>query len=916
LKVDRVVSTISRDRWQEISPHLDEALSLPEEERAAWVAMLQREKPELGRLLQELLAEHATLKDEAFLSGAPPGRSEVFVPGGSAGPYRLISPIGEGGMGTVWLAERSDGRFERKVAIKFLRFSLGSQSSTARFRREGRILGQLSHPHIAELIDAGVNETGQPYIVLEHIEGQPIDAWCDEQRLDVNARIALFLDVLSAASHAHANLVVHRDMKPSNVLVCNDGSVKLLDFGIAKLLAAESESGDATQLTMEGGSALTPQYAAPEQITGGAITTATDVYALGALLYLLLAGKHPTSSEALSPAELVKAITETEPMRLSDASVNGASTGLAAKRATTPEKLRRELRGDLETIIGKALKKNPSERYATVGAFEEDLRRFLNHEPISARPDNVLYRAGKFWRRNRTAVALGTLALLGTFAGVTGTLLQTRTARKQRDFAFSQLARAEASNELISFVLSDAAPSGKPFKVNDLLSRAEDIVKRQSASDETTRVELLDAIGEQYSTQDETGKSVQVLEEAYRLSRSISDASVRASTACNLANSLARSGDNGQRAESLFQESVREMPPGPEYASLRADCLLRGSEVAQESGDIKSGIARVLEAQRVSQESMSHSKVLELTIAIDTGNAYRVAGQNRKAVVAFQRAAETLKSLGRENTQNAVVLFNNWAYALNQLGRPREAEKLYQRAMNISRDSDNDDAVSPMVLLNYAKTLRTLGRLQEASAYAEQASTRAKVKGFALALNQALLERARIYRDQGNIDQSDAMLKEVEPRLRQDLPPTHYAFAVLDIEKAENEFRRGELKSALRLADDALAICEKSIKAGGQGSDSLPSLLVNRATIELIAGGGDQAIADASRAVRLLQEQAEPGTFSTQLARSYMALGDALKARGRLDEARHAYQSAAEHYENTLGPDHPKTRDAWLLGNS
>src|SRR6185503_5005406 len=210
-----------------------------------------------------------------------------------------------------------------------------------------------------------------------------------------------------------------------NVLVRNDGCVKLLDFGIAKLLA---EDGGETQLTFDGGSALTPHYAAPEQITGGAITTATDVYALGALLYLLLAGKHPTSSEGLSPAELVKAITDTVPMRLSDASASGHSAALAANRATTPEKLRRELCGDLETILGKALKKSPTERYATVSALGDDLHRFLKHEPISARPDSVLYRAKKFVRRNRAAVALSAVAVVAAAVGIAGILIQTQRA--------------------------------------------------------------------------------------------------------------------------------------------------------------------------------------------------------------------------------------------------------------------------------------------------------------------------------------------------------------------------------------------------------------------------------------------------------------------------------------------------------
>jgi serine/threonine-protein kinase len=226
--------------------------------------------------------EHGTLARERFLERGPvTSASEASLAGRIVGAYKLLSPIGQGGMGSVWLAERTDGRFERQVAVKFLNFAVAAQGAE-RFKREGSILGRLADPHIAELMDAGVTANGEPYLVLEYVEGEHIDEYCDRRSLDVNARVRLFLDVLSAVAQAHTNLVVHRDIKPSNVLVRNDGCVKLLDFGIAKLLSDDAKSAAATLLTVEGG-ALTPQFAAPEQITGGAITTATDVYELGVL---------------------------------------------------------------------------------------------------------------------------------------------------------------------------------------------------------------------------------------------------------------------------------------------------------------------------------------------------------------------------------------------------------------------------------------------------------------------------------------------------------------------------------------------------------------------------------------------------------------------------------------------------------
>ena len=494
------MSTLTPDHWKAVSPYLDQALEMPAEEREAWLASLGEQNPTLAAHLRTLLDEHRALVQEQYLEQGPYRSVEKRLAGKTIGAYTLRSPIGQGGMGTVWLAERTDGRFQRRVAVKFL--SIGFAGSGERFKREGSIVGRLTHPHIAELLDAGVSPPGQPYLILEHVDGDHIDRYCDQRMLNVEERVRLFLDVLDAVAHAHANLIVHRDIKPSNVLVSNDGQVKLLDFGIAKLLEGEGRAGAVTQLTREGGGALTPEYAAPEQVTGGAVTTATDTYALGVLLYVLLTGQHPAGRGTHTPADLVKAIVEGEPRRLSEVvEVGGTEPERitnAANRSTTPDKLCRVLRGDLDTVVVKALKKDPKERYPAVTALADDLRRYLKHEPISAQPDTIAYRVGKFVRRNRMAVALATLTLLASCAGIVGTLMQARTARVQRDFAFQQLTHAESINDLDNFLLTDAAPSGKPFTANELLGRAEHLVERQHDLNDVNRIQLLISIGRKY----------------------------------------------------------------------------------------------------------------------------------------------------------------------------------------------------------------------------------------------------------------------------------------------------------------------------------------------------------------------------------------------------------------------------------
>jgi eukaryotic-like serine/threonine-protein kinase len=391
-------------RWATLSPLLDEFLELDAAGRDARLAQCRAADPRLADELAQLLAEEPALDDEAFLEGAAPGvppQTPPTLAGQRFGAYTLVEPIGAGGMGSVWRAQRSDGRFESDVAVKLLNLALAAKGGAERFAREAQVLARLSHPNIAHMIDAGVGDGGQPFIVLEHVQGEPIDRHCDLRRLDIEARVRLLLQVMAAVLHAHGRLVLHRDLKPGNILVTAEGNIKLLDFGIAKLLGDETAAAPPTALTQLAGRAFTPEFAAPEQVQGGEVTAATDVYALGVLMYVLLSGAHPTARPTDTPVDRLRSVVETEPQRLSE----------AAQR----EQPRRSeaLRGDLDNIAAKALKKAPAERYASVAGFAADLQRWLADEPVSASADTWRYRdrclvdGGQPGRRHRRHAVAG-----------------------------------------------------------------------------------------------------------------------------------------------------------------------------------------------------------------------------------------------------------------------------------------------------------------------------------------------------------------------------------------------------------------------------------------------------------------------------------------------------------------------------
>jgi eukaryotic-like serine/threonine-protein kinase len=903
------------DDWRVLSPLLDWALELDDEQRASFIG---KQPAEVAERLLALLREYRDLATDGFLDQGfvelPSATSTME--GRILGVYKLVSEIGQGGMGSVWLAERVDGRFERRVAVKFLNIALMGRGGEERFKREGKILGLLVHEHIAELLDAGVTAAGQPYLVLEYVEGDQIDRYCDDRRLDVQARILLFLDVLGAVAKAHANLIVHRDLKPSNILVRNDNCVKLLDFGIAKLVEGDDHAEGHQGFTVAGGQVLTPQYAAPEQLQGEAITIATDVYALGVLLYLLLTGRHPTGdSRRQSPADLVKAIVDCDPVRASDI-VKRTRTiedlALADDRGSTPERLRRLLRGDLDTIVAKALKKQAAERYTSVTAFAEDLRRYLKNRPISARPDALSYRAVKFARRNRVAVGLAALAFVGTAAGITGTLLQTRTARTERDQAVRQLARAERASDLNELLLSDVAPMGKPLTANQLLEREERIVKREHNPDPSNHVELLLSLGDQYSGADENLKALHVLDEAYQLSRRVKDPSVRAKASCVLADAMLPVGQLA-RGESLFQEGLHELTTAPQDAPVRAFCLLRGSEVAYRNGNSQEALTRALAAEQTLRESPVQWNLQELEALMNLAGVLGDAGKFREANEIFEQASALMTSLGYDDTQKAVKLFNDWALILSYNGRQLEAERLYRRAIQISRSDQTENTVPAVLLYNYASVLRELGRPVEADWYGDLASAKARKVNDQILLDQTDLLKARLDLDNRNLKRAGELFEELQPRMRSKLPPEHYAFAALASDRSSLALARGDIPTALQLADQAIEIDEKSIRKIGQCAAFMPTLLVRRAFVELQARREDLAASDAASAMTLLQAEMQPGTHSSNMGRAYLAQALALKAFGKSEEARAASQRAFENLRDTLGSNHPDTRNASLM---
>jgi serine/threonine-protein kinase len=885
--------------WDRLSALLDELLDMegngPRSER---LERLRREDPQLADEVARLLSQRSCIHREQFLETGP---NPLSPAGRSIGGYTLEHPLGEGGMGCVWRARRSDGRFEGRAAIKLLNWGLLGEEGVQSLHREATALARLAHRNINYLIDVGV-DGDRPYLVLEYVEGQPIDRWCDEQKLGVAARIRLFMQVLEAVSHAHGRMILHRDLKPSNVLVTGDGAVKLLDFGIAKLLEGAGRTAPPGDRTQVRGPAMTPDYAAPEQVLRTELTTATDVYALGVMLYVLLTGKHPTAGEAATPFERLKALAERDPAPASEACLS------------TRPLVARSLRGDLDNILAKALKKSILERYATVDAFADDLKRYLEHQPVSARPDSPTYRLGKFVRRHRLTVAAASVATLALFGGTVGVAWQAieadrerEEARLQRDDARYQSRRAEAANEFLNTLLmSDGGPDRASLSTVDRLNLGVELLDKQYGADPAFAGRMLIQLGNQFRNATDTKRAVQLMSRAYELGRKVNDGELMALALC--ASSFAHEhAETGARHPEALVEAQRLIQALPRpSATVKADCLKAQAWEAHKAGDDATAITRLLAAKTELETSgEAHRASYSLILTLLAG-VYIDVGRPGLALDLYERARTTHERYGRDRTKAHLVILQNRAVALYYLGEIRSALAQRLELDEQLRQLEPAGAVPVFYSISQARLMVRLGRADEALPFAHAAIDRARQGGNEFMLKHALATLADTQLQLGNLTAAASAVQEAEALVRQG-PERGDSARYIDDVAARLDLARGDTASARTRIESAL----RAVGYPERGTVNITDdLLMTAADIALSEGRAGDAEEYARAALRATESMARGSDTSADVGESLLRLANALVAQGDYGAALPLLSRAERCLSNGLGRDHVLTQRA------
>ncbi len=878
------MTVIDRDRWLALEPLLDQVLDLAPGERGQWLDELSRRSPILAADLAVLLAGEDVADQSGFLA-AP---IDVSLAGLQLGAYRLEQPLGHGGMGTVWLGFRADGRFEGKAAVKILNLALLSATGQERFRREGSLLARLAHPGIARLLDAGVGGAGQPYLVLEYVEGLPIDDFARAHQLAPAERIRLLLQVLAAVGHAHAHLIVHRDLKPSNILVTPEGVVKLLDFGIAKLLDEES-GGDRSALTQDGGRLLTPRYAAPEQVRGDPLTTAADVYSLGVLLYLLLSGRHPTAEGCRTQAEGIHALLETEPDRL----------GL----------------GDLDNILAKALRKDPADRFPSAAAFAADLERYLRHEPVSARAHSLTYRVKKFTRRNRTAVIAGAVTMAGLIGATAFSLAQMRYAQQQRDDARAQRdnavyheRRAAASSGFMEFLLQSIGPTGKAYTMRELLDKAREVLETDYRGDPRFLARMMVELGDHYFELHDRTRELPLLRRAEELATASNDMETAGYAGCRLAKSAADDGDP-TGAQQILDRAGRYLARLPESVEgPRVQCLRARSALARLLGHTGEALAHARQAVRLGEaagDSVSH---YHLGAVNEVARALHDDGQIRGSLDVTRQLIGTLNRIGRGRTLAMVVEQYNEAALLSRLGEKQAAFAALDLATDLASGINPEQRLPTYMTLLVGELASDLGLPDSAIRTFGHARAEARrrddipyrVRALA-GLGAALVDLGRHQDARRRLQELTAIVPE-KLRWRAQVLEARLLYA----EGKEDEARRRYLE----------LLASRGFPDRGISTPYFANMVLEASLMAMRSGDAAAAESLAGHAIRLAGGEGHDDSQSGTIGHARVLLGQARRAQGNVPGALEQLRRGVGPLANGYGSGHPLTLQAKALADT
>ncbi len=694
---------ISRARWQKIQSLFEEVVDAAPAERAARLANSCKDDVELHNSVQSLLASDQRTEDPLMDAIGEAAESlleehQDRLIGTRIGPYRVASILGHGGMSTVYRGERDDSQYQQTVAIKVLHHATLHPRLRSRLHSERHILATLDHPSIARLIDSGDLEDGTPYLVMEHVDGESVDVYCDSRTLFVRERLELFVQVCGAVQYAHRNLVVHRDIKAGNIFVTGDGAPKLLDFGIAKLLAPESLS-HTLPVTRLQERILTPENAAPEQVLGRPITTATDIYSLGVLLYQLLTGRSPYRLLSYSQLQLERAICMDDPARPSQTVISklsgendGDRSRISDRRGLSPQRLRARLSGDLDAIVAKAMRKEPDRRYPSVEAFADDVNRHLMGLPVVARQGDWRYNTAKFLRRHLLAAAGVAAVILGltVIAGVT--LWQNHRIELARDATAQERDHAQQVSAFLVDVFSQADPfnaHGREPTARELLDRGTQKILSNTTLQPEVRAQLLESIGLAYRRQGFSERAVPLFEQAVTIRREERplDKHRAAAALANLAQTLA---DGGHliSAEAYLQQALDMSRSGEDAPSRETGDILAqfGQFVLNAKSDPEAAAKLSAEALSIYRAALGNQN-LSVASALNDLAAVAVWTGDFSLAERYQREAMTVfrATVSRNHPDHAMALAN-LGYILTQRGKYPEAEQVLTEALEIQRN--------------------------------------------------------------------------------------------------------------------------------------------------------------------------------------------------------------------------------------